>query len=299
VAPEAVPPAVVDLLDRLDDMLADYVESRQQAMHFDLISGAVGFGAYALMRANAHGSKRLYSAVERNLFERAESIGSGVRWRTWPRHLSQMAASTAKETGHIDFGLAHGQPGVTLLLAAGLKHGLCADRARTRSCLDAAVRHLMNQSRDDLGQSRYPYYDPQATNAASRLAWCYGDLGVGFALHCVADVLDADDLASFADDLIARRLGQVEASFGINDHGLCHGYAGVAYLIEKMNGRGSKAGRSLAADFRRRTAVERSLEFGCHEQPDLLDGAAGISLSQLEPDLGGRHSWDVCFSLGF
>lgn len=297
--PDLIEDPVASFVSQMDDMLVDYLCSHRTTLQFDLISGLVGFGAYALMRTCSEAAALIYQTVEEALLARAEATPSGLRWRTMPRHLSPIAAPSAKQTGHIDFGIAHGQPGVLLLLAAGLRHGLAKDRALTRSSLEQSASFLMASQQHDLVHSKYPYYDPQSHNTASRLAWCYGDVGVGFALHSAGLAVDSPQLRAFATELVEARLDQPDESFTLSDTGLCHGTLGVAHLINKMslNNDSPRMGELLATW--RAVQPMSHLDHGYHQQPDLLDGTAGVLLALSETPGAGRHRWDTCLCLGF
>lgn len=299
VCPDLIEDRVDSFVSQMDDMLVGYLTGHRATLHFDLVSGLVGFGAYALMRTSSQAGALLYQTVEETLLARAEGTPDGLRWRTMPRHLSPIAAPSARQMGHIDFGIAHGQPGVVLLLAAGLRNGLTRDEAVTRSGLEQATSFLMASQQSDLAHSRYPYYQPQSHNTASRLAWCYGDVGVGFALHSAGLAIDSPGLKAFGSELVEARMNQPDESFALSDTGLCHGTLGVVHLVNKMlrDSRSEKTSALLASW--RAVQPASHLEYGYHQQPDLLDGTAGVLLALTEEPGEGWHRWDTCLCLGF
>ena len=97
---------------------------------------------------------------------------------------------TEAPDGYYNLGLAHGVPGVIALLGAACATGVAAGTARP--LLDGAVAWLLAQRLPDGFVSQFSYWaGPGIKAEPSRLAWCYGDLGLAAALlyaaRCVGE----------------------------------------------------------------------------------------------------------------
>jgi lantibiotic biosynthesis protein len=101
---------------------------------YDLVSGLVGFGVYALARGEP--GHALAVRVREQLPRRARSLGDGLAWHTPPGELTPRQHSDAPD-GVWNLGLAHGVPGVIALLARYLTAGVDVERAR--ELLDGAT----------------------------------------------------------------------------------------------------------------------------------------------------------------
>lgn len=289
---------VKNFVDSTDELLLSFIDAATPGrVHFDLISGLTGVGAYALMRSDVTRAAALYQAVEAKLSTWANAeVRGGLAWRTTPRQLREPIPESTRQFGHLDYGIAHGQPGVLLLLAAGVEYGLTSDFNKTSSLIRAALDHVLASEASNSQVSKYPYFDPQTMQDASRLAWCYGDISVAFSIRAAGRVLSDSSLELHAENLVLDRLAQDPGTFLLKDNALCHGRAGVLLLCKKMG-----IDTSHAALVKIRAELERGFESSAvlHESNDLLDGAGGILMAELAPSSGGRHSWDSALCLGF
>lgn len=293
VAPVLVPPAVVEFIGNMDDLLIGYVAPDAEPQHFDIISGIAGLGAYALMRTNINAARLLYQAVEARLIGLSSMIASGRVWRTLPQFMSPFASTESREHGHVDLGLAHGLPGVVQLLAGAVRHGLATPQ--TGTYLREACDALISLQSDSMDGARYAYFDIHPSD--SRLAWCYGDLSAAFAIYSAADALRHPVWLQMARTLLLERLQKPESSFGLEDAALCHGHSGVLHLVQKIAVRDQQPAYMRFVNERRAALGEGSDDF--ESRAGLLEGHAGVLLVlQNSPDLG-RHHWDVCLCMGY
>lgn len=106
----------------------------------------------------------------------------------------------------------------------------------SRELLEGAVSWLLAQ-RNGHGNSVFPYFSAPGqgpVQADSRLAWCYGDLGIATV------VLLAARAAGRADwELEALRVAEHAArrpfcESGVEDGMFCHGAAGNAHLFNRL-----------------------------------------------------------------
>lgn len=195
---------------------------------YDLMNGLVGFGVYALERGEA--GRALAVRVLDRLERCATGHGEGLAWFTSPDLLPAKHLEAAPD-GYWNLGIPHGIPGAIALLARYVAHGI--EPARARALLDGAVTFVRSVPSPRAG-GRFPPWLPNHKPISTRLAWCYGDLGVAAALigagiHAREPAWRREGLA-LAHACAARTLA--EAHF--HDASLCHGAAGIAHVFHRM-----------------------------------------------------------------
>ncbi len=263
---------------------------------FDLIRGLTGIGVYALER----GDRALAAQVVGRLAERAVRTPDGLAWPTTPAQMGEWKLGRYP-TGCHDLGMAHGAPGVVALLAGCVRH----DITGARPLLAGAVGWLRAQRQASGTYGEVAGAPPGPT----RLAWCYGDLGVASALllaSAVGDPAWRTEAIALACAAARRPADQV----GVVDAGLCHGAAGLAHQLNRLyQATGVVELRDAA-----RAWIERALElrgdhgiagFASHlrdpadpsrvqwiSDPSFLQGAAGVGLALLAADTTVEPTWD-------
>lgn len=282
--------AIVDFVEEMDGMLCQFMRNAHGRTNFDLISGICGLGAYSLMRTDHAAATTLFRDAETCLLSLAERGTDHYSWKTW----------SGQRDAHHDLGVAHGIAGVIGLLSLGLRCGRATPR--TRQILRHAINWLMGQEDRSLAHSRYSSTVahaamPGAPPASSRLAWCYGDLGIAAALAAAACALDDVGLREYWQDLVSSRIAHPESSFHLDSHGLCHGHSGVVHILARLLRHGDP---HRAADLHARLhdelvraphLADPSAAYG------LLEGLAGVLLVLAESNENAvslRQSWDIC-----
>jgi lantibiotic modifying enzyme len=294
--------------ETLDEALLTYVSRTPWRGDYDLISGLVGLGVYAVERLPRPAAAALLERVVERLEETVERTEAGDTWHTPAEWLPDWQREKAPD-GYYNLGLAHGVPGVIALLGLACRAGVALGKARP--LLDAAVRWLLAQRLPaGAGGSFDVWVVPGAEPAPSRCAWCYGDPGVAAALllaaACVPDAWWQGEAVAVALGAAARPL---ERS-GVRDAGLCHGTAGLAHLYNRMFQATEEArlGEAARSWFRhtldRRRPGEGTAGFKPYLPPDseeaghpddsagFLVGAAGIGLALLSACTPVEPEWD-------
>jgi lantibiotic biosynthesis protein len=303
-------PEEVEACQAVDEALVDYLQNLPQFIDYDLIGGLVGIGVYALARLPEPGALTLLELVLKRLAERAEASADGLTWHTAPELLPSWQREHCPN-GYYNLGLAHGLPGVIVLLARACK--VEAVRAQARPMLEEAVRWLLAHLEDGGGVPTFPFWvAEEAPSRKQRLAWCYGDLGAAAALLYTARLVGKDEW----EELALRVLRKVakwrdEEEAGVIDAGICHGAAGNAHLFNRLY---QATGETLFGDAARYW-YERLLDFRQPEADlggfltlrqkedgesewvpcaDFLNGAAGVGLVLLAATRAETPSWDEC-----
>lgn len=218
--------------EEIDDFLMADLAQNGLAGHYDLIGGLVGIAVYFLERlpspAGHAGLERILSLLE----QRAEWSGDMAKWRTAPELLPDFQQKLAPN-GYYNAGLAHGSPGVLALAALVARHSI--ERERCQRLADGAVNWILSLRNLASARGQVPsWYSETHSGGASRVAWCYGDLGVSIALALAANEFRQPAWLSVARDLAVSSSGRRDEQIRINDAGLCHGSAGAAHLLSRV-----------------------------------------------------------------
>jgi hypothetical protein len=296
--------AICGLCDRV---LARQLEVAIWTGDFDLIRGLVGFGVYALERLDAALGRGCAARIIDHLEARAESRRSGLAWHSPPDLMFDWQRARYPR-GYYNLGLAHGIPGVLALLARFIHHDIEVERAR--ALLEGGLRYL-RAAVPPGAAARFPSHlvDEHEPIRPTRLAWCYGDLGVSVSLLWAARAMRAPAIEAEALDLALhtttrRRLAEVF------DAGICHGASGLAHLYNRLfqathDERFAEAARFWIqatldmrvpgtgfGGFTTPRATPTGEAFDSMADPRLLTGAAGIALVLISAATDLEPSWD-------
>ena len=276
---------------------------------YDLIGGLVGFCVYALERIDRPSARLcLERAIDRldDLAERQED--GKISWFTPPEQLPDHQRETSPN-GYYNLGVAHGVPGVVAVLAGACAAGVAVEKARP--LLEGAVTWLLAHQLPEGMGSRYGYtVSPGVEDRhPSRVAWCYGDLGLAAALACAARAVGRPDWEAEAIAIAAGSAARPEEEAGVRDAGLCHGAVGNAHIFNRFyQATGDERFKAAAASWYAKAldlrqpgegiAGFRSWFGGFQSGPDwiaskgFLEGAAGVGLGLLAAISEIEPEWD-------
>lgn len=281
--------------EMIEGSLLRFLEHPTEA--YDLIGGLVGIAVPVLQRIADGKSSGSSEPLARSILEHLERLArpmpTGLAWHTPPTLLPAWQRELAPN-GYINLGLAHGVPGVVAILARYLAAGIEVERART--LLEGAVGYLRSAAEPRVG-NRYPAWlstQRQRQDSVSRVAWCYGDLGVAVAVLSAATATGRDDWRAEALALAHGMAARPFETSQVVDTGLCHGAAGVAHLFNRLSQATGDAELARAADtwFARTLAMRHTEPIAGFPRAlpvdgtttwdpgaDLLTGACGVALA--------------------
>ena len=293
--------------EEIDAALAAYVARSPWTDDYDLVSGLVGLGVYALERLPRPGAGALLSMIVDRLEEASVNTEAGTTWLTRPDLLPEHQRRECPE-GYYNLGLAHGVPGVIALLGGACAAGVGG--ARARPLLDGAVQWLLSQKCSDDGGSLFPrWIAPGNPLRPARSAWCYGDPGIAAALLCAAQAVGDASWEREAHEIARFAAARPPADAGVRGAGLCHGAAGLAHLFNRLFQATGDEGLAEAARFWFTEALNMRqpgrgiagfaasyprVEGGVDwiDDPGLLTGAAGIALALTAAVTTVEPDWD-------
>jgi lantibiotic biosynthesis protein len=292
--------------ESIDDELKDYLNRSPWNGDYDLINGLVGFGVYALERLPRPSASECLGRIIYRLDEIARHLPEGTTWFTPPELLPSNQAELFPQ-GYYNLGVAHGVPGVIALLGETCAAGIAVDKARP--LLNSAIDWLLAQKLPDDNLWFAPSVLPGTEPVPSRLAWCYGDLGVAAALMNAARSVNEPEWEREAIEIAIHASQCPLDKASINDAGLCHGAAGVGHIFNRMYQATGETNFREAAQlwFKRALEMRRPGEgvggfyallpmgdnkFDWIDDPGFLTGASGIGLALLAAITSVESAWD-------
>ncbi|SEK69613.1 Lanthionine synthetase C-like protein [Aquimarina amphilecti] len=299
-----------DLLSDLDDYLSRaIVQMGEKDKFYDFLHGAIGIGFYFFKRYQSTKSLDLKKSYKVKLLEivaslkRASIEENGMM--KWESYLSE-----EDEIKGFNLSLSHGMASIINFLSRLTVYDDFRDVVLP--ILEKATQFILsNENKDVSCSSFFPswIYEGKEKNN-ERLAWCYGDLGIGLTLWRVGNVLGNDMIAQkglITVENSCKRRDLIETK--VKDNGLCHGTFGMVQIYNHMYNETQKAIFKETADY----WMEQGLNMAIHEdgyvgykqwsggtdegwrkEMNLLEGVAGIGLSIISYLAPFETKWDEC-----
>lgn len=295
-----------DPCSEIDRALAAYLERSPWTDSYDLVTGLVGIGVYALGRLPRPEARAGAERVVLRLGELAEETPEGITWRTGPEQLAVREREHFPD-GYYNLGVAHGVPGVIVLLARCVAAGV--ETKRAARLLEGAVAWVLARRGPEPGR-RFPFaIAPRVPPKPARTAWCYGDPGVAAALTLAASLTGEASWARAAATHAIEVSSLEPESCGVEDAGLCHGAMGLAHVCHRLYrwtgiepvrqasrrwfeiGLGMRQPGTGVAGFPAFIPEEGGQPWAA--DPGLLGGAAGVALALLAATDHLEPTWDI------
>jgi hypothetical protein len=294
-----------DVNGDIDTLLLRALQRGRWPGQYDLVSGLAGFGVYFLNRVPEDKASLGVELLVYHLDKAAQRNGKQITWHT-PPELVQPSHVARFPNGYYNLGVAHGIPGVLGFLGQALAAGV--EPTKTKYLLDGGIEWLIAQERPTAAPSRFSWAAGESTD--SHLAWCYGDLGIAAVLNEIGRRCDRQDLSDFAAKLADSCLAWPEDKAGASDAPLCHGYAGIAHMFNRIHqSNGDPRFVEAALKYFERALLMRRPGSGVggffalrkpdasgpvvsEADPSFLDGAIGIALGLLAALTPVGPEWD-------
>lgn len=231
-----------DANEGVDEVLLDLLAPSPWRGEYDLISGLVGFGVYALERLSRPSARKILARILDHLEALALPRATGHAWPTPPEQLPPWQLKLAPQ-GYLNLGLAHGVPAVLLLLAAMGKASRQypeINSTRAEKLLEGGMAWLYSQFQSPEKGSYLAGWCPmeqekvETLSGGSRVAWCYGDLGAAMAILNAARLTRRPEWEAKALDMARMAAARPLETSGVRDVGLCHGSAGNMILFQRF-----------------------------------------------------------------
>lgn len=270
--------------------------------NYDFLHGAVGNGHYLLNRL----SNPAVTDYLRELLDEMEKISEvdedGAR--KWISVIDHEAG-----TKGYNVSLSHGLASIIGFLGKVVAAGVYPEKASL--LLSGAVQYLLKYRLDrEKYLATFPSWVPlDGTLNGSRLAWCYGDLGISIALWQAGKNTGNPEWQKIAEEvLIATAARRAVKENAVIDAGLCHGAAGIMHIF-------NRAYQNTGLDIFKETALywgEETLKMakwedgyagykswhtekygGWKPEAGFLEGVAGIGLALMAMIAPVDAKWDA------
>ncbi len=212
------------ILPEFDNLLYGYLQAHLRAGSYDPNNGALVVGYYYLMRL------RSTDAVRPHLEELVDALAA----------LAQPTAdgslywiSTFYRESRTYLCLSHGLAAVVMFLLAVKAQGI-----RTALCTDLVGKAMRYLSSHRLDYATTGHFFPSyvGNEAKTRLGWCYGDLGIAYALFRSGQALHDEAAQQLGLEIFSVSTQRRDfANNNIEDAGLTYGTAGIATMYHKMH----------------------------------------------------------------
>ena len=303
-----------DLLEPLDEYLYKTMKEDNSPNFFDFLHGLLGVGMYFLKRYQNTKSEVLKDRYKTYLLEIISLVKDAAIEKDGMMHWDSVLIQENKLMG-CNLALSHGIPSIVnfmsrLAVFEDFKPLVVEDIQKTINYI------LQTQNENDTYISCFPSWvnGDKKGGASSRLAWCYGDLGVGLSLWQAGKSLDSRALKEKAIEIFTHATHRRDDEDTlIKDAGVCHGSFGVMHIFQFMFEETGIALFQEAADF----WLDYSLNIGTHKEGyagymrwqggenagwkseyALLDGIAGIGITLISYLNPKQMKWNECLMMG-
>jgi lantibiotic modifying enzyme len=204
-------------LDDIDPYLDEFAAQRFNSCDYDYLHGALGIS----LTTSPDG------VIPSSLTSSLRSLVLAPA----PGHLAWEARHPQTGVPEFNLGLAHGIPSILLALSR------VTDDADAPVMLEQGVGYLLScRLASSANGSLFPHRMVKGKpDQDGRLAWCYGDPGVGAALWQIGVNANRADWQADAIGILHKAASRRDmAANRVMDACICHGTAGLALLFYKM-----------------------------------------------------------------
>lgn len=293
---------LLDLVREDDHLLKKISINSLISKNYDFMHGALGV-AYYLLYDDAIIDVNYQSTIIGLLEEQYKNEGT---------FLYNSGLDPNKHERKVSLGLSHGLPSIIRYLAECYKKGI--EKERSLQLIRRLVLDLLSYQNIDKKYGTYPsiwYLEIKNEDSRSRLAWCYGDLGLGLSLYNTSKIIGDQELENFCIEILLRSLDRksIENAM-VKDAGICHGTSGIMHIYNSIAAKTGIVEFEKSAEYWREITMkfarmeENELNFDRYDNLkgkfessySLLEGNAGVGLALYSMETKD-FSWDYCLML--
>lgn len=295
------------LLILFDSFAKKGIDSEREKKNYDLLYGLLGYGIYFLERNKFTTQTENLNEIVDILEEIAVIKEYGIAWE------DQLGSSINKDKELINLGFAHGIPSIMVFLAYVYK------ATRNEKCLNLIHQTISFLKHHELKKSEgssFSFYvlEDKPYNYPSRLAWCYGDLGVGYSILKAGILTLNNNYIEYGKRIITNLTHKTiqDETTKVKDAGFCHGSSGIAHMLNRSFKYTNEKRIHEASKYWINETLKMQNDDGSFSKyhrlknkyvftkdDSLIEGSAGIGLSLLSylaPNANDLY-WDLCFLL--
>ncbi|MDT8392875.1 MAG: lanthionine synthetase C family protein [Bacteroidales bacterium] len=214
---------------QLDQLLADRMLEEIKRGHYDYLHGALGIAVYFLHQAENNEYRNYLSSLVEELENISiEEADGSIKWN------SLLDAESKKEG--FNLSMSHGIASIMIIVSMIHQKGIAI--VSCERLIKGAYSYLRKQALKATEYiSVYPSWAIESMDdpGNSRMAWCYGDMGIGFACMRAGKTLKDEEMYGHGEAIL-RRSGERRdpEENRVLDAGLCHGAAGLALMFNSL-----------------------------------------------------------------
>ncbi len=283
-----------EALNNFDAYLSRAMASFTAQGNFDLLHGATGIALYFTKRSDTaiETSREALTAyitsIKKALVKTTGDDGTEYSW-------CRMKPDFSQEERNIS--MSHGLSGIANVLAQIYARHILpkTEEKKVKEMIEALTRTILAQRiKFTKYRSAFPSYYKSSDEHSrfSRLAWCYGDLGILATLAIIAETNGNSSLSARIEPLVLaettrRRIEQTL----VHDACVCHGAAGIYAYFRQASSRFSDCvalhdAERYWKDYILALPVDRlcydPISKSYNKQYNILNGYAGIAMSLLD-----------------
>ena len=289
-----------DFISAATPLMEDFMMSKIENGEYDFLHGALGVGNYFVDKTDAKTVKMMRSFNEK-LF------GLGISDDNETIYFMSLVNKKDAWLPVVNLSLSHGMASIIYYLQRCLRNKQLTT-LETKNILKKIIAYYIKNQNDVRHSTSYfpSWIDKADPIKDSRLAWCYGDLGVGLALLLAADTLNDQQLKKYSIDILKNTVSRLDpVKENIKDGGICHGSSGLVKLYRNLYAATKLIEFDTAATYWLQQTIELAKhpdgyagyktynsEIGFHNDCGLLEGVGGIGLVFLETLMNKPLSWE-------
>lgn len=294
-----------DLFDKTDELLYEKMIADIKDNNYDFLHGSIGYAFHFLQQFENSISTDKKNKYKEYILEflyhlKHYSVKSsnGIKWKSY--------TNQQKEDFEYNISLSHGISSIINFLSRLYPYSCFKNE--TKDMLQNAVSFVVSyKGKDKKSISLFPNKINSKGDVSwnSRLAWCYGDLGVALSLWNYSKVMNNVSLQKEVIDIVkfsAKRRSR--ESTLVFDSTICHGAFGNAQIFNHFYNETKVSEFLETANFWINDGMSKVVDskdyagFRKWESPNkwigdssLLEGISGIGLSILS-HITRDNSWD-------
>jgi hypothetical protein len=301
---------IEDITNQLISWSVNFSLKEMEQDHFDYLHGSLGL-VVALSQIgdiSNNLSTEDYITKITSLLETKQSFlnENSILWKS--RHHINTS------TFIFNLGLAHGSPSVVNVLLILLEHSEYPQLIK-QLILKGINGILEQEYLDKDNTSLFPTHvntESMEKMGPSRMAWCYGDLGIAITLIKSGLSLNNKEWINKGIEIGMHTISRINLEENnIIDSGLCHGMSGIALIYSRLYNYTDVNEFKVCAMYWYEKTIESAFDKkgrlkyktwdemdGCFKfDTGFLEGISGIGLSLISSISDEEPTWDNCLLL--
>nr|WP_243425103.1 lanthionine synthetase C family protein [Clostridium sardiniense] len=290
----------------IDNKLDDNFEAKFDS-EIDLISGLMGITRYILLRKdNNDDMKNLLYKISNYLVKLCEDKNlNGKRVKGWIMKRVDIDENNKiifTDKYEYNLGIAHGLPAILAILSLLIKNNIEVDGQREviKNIQDWLLK-INTIVKDDI----WPCYVTQNNNnyelgEYKRIAWCYGNPGIGIPVLLSSDVSNTNEINKLANNILENIYNIPREKWIISSPMICHGYAGILQVIFRSRNKYLICNHSdelidkllYNINLNKKFCFDNNDINRSYDIPGFLTGSTGIALVLLSSISYNSPKWD-------